>query len=142
MSSAEKQQRKAARKLPGKDQGLTFWQCFAKDRLYTKDMPGIRPYLYIIPFFLAYFVLDFSLRYTYRSAGIVGVEYGPAWLFTLGWALVFAGLVFCLPKVPRWFVRCVPLVTFVTIAVTHSGFMSMFRRQRRKYPDGGNSDRS
>ena len=128
MSSAEKQQRKAARKLPGKDQGLTFWQCFAKDRLYTKDMPGIRPYLYIIPFFLAYFVLDFSLRYTYRSAGIVGVEYGPAWLFTLGWALVFAGLVFCLPKVPRWFVRCVPLVTFVTIAVTHSGFMSMFRR--------------
>ena len=70
MSSAEKQQRKAARKLPGKDQGLTFWQCFAKDRLYTKDMPGIRPYLYIIPFFLAYFVLDFSLRYTYRSAGI------------------------------------------------------------------------
>ena len=128
MSSAEKQQRKAARKLPGKDQGLTFWQCFAKDRLYTKDMSGIRPYLYIIPFFLAYFVLDFSLRYTYRSAGIVGVEYGPAWLFTLGWALVFAGLVFCLPKVPRWFVRCVPLVTFVTIAVTHSGFMSMFRR--------------
>ena len=74
MSSAEKQQRKAARKLPGKDQGLTFWQCFAKDRLYTKDMPGIRPYLYIIPFFLAYFVLDFSLRYTYRSAGIVGVS--------------------------------------------------------------------
>ena len=128
MSSAEKQQRKAARKLPGKDQGLTFWQCFAKDRLYTKDMPGIRPYLYIIPFFLAYFVLDFSLRYTYRSAGIVGVEYLPAFLFTLGWALVFAGLVFCLPKVPRWFVRCVPLVTFVTIAVTHSGFMSMFRR--------------
>ena len=58
----------------------------------------------------------------------MGVEYGPAWLFTLGWALVFAGLVFCLPKVPRWFVRCVPLVTFVTIAVTHSGFMSMFRR--------------
>ena len=56
MSSAEKQQRKAARKLPGKDQGLTFWQCFAKDRLYTKDMLGIRPYLYIIPFFLAYFV--------------------------------------------------------------------------------------
>ena len=128
MSSAEKQQRKAARKLPGKDQGLTFWQCFAKDRLYTKDMPGIRPYLYIIPFFLAYFVLDFSLRYTYRSAGIVGVGYLPAFLFTLGWALVFAGLVFCLPKVPRWFVRCVPLVTFVTIAVTHSGFMSMFRR--------------
>ena len=82
MSSAEKQQRKAARKLPGKDQGLTFWQCFAKDRLYTKDMPGIRPYLYIIPFFLAYFVLDFSLRYTYRSAGIVGVRYLPAFLFT------------------------------------------------------------
>ena len=128
MSSAEKQQQKAARKLPGKDQGLTFWQCFAKNRLYTKDMPGIRPYLYIIPFFLAYFVLDFSLRYTYRSAGIVGVRYLPAFLFTLGWALVFAGLVFCLPKAPRWFVRCVPLVTFVTIAVTHSGFMSMFRR--------------
>ena len=41
---------------------------------------------------------------------------------------MFAGLVFFLPKIPRWFVRCVPLVTFVVIAITHSGFMSAFRR--------------
>lgn len=35
---------------------------------------------------------------------------------------------FFLPKVPRWFVRCVPLVTFVVLAITHSGFMSAFRK--------------
>ena len=86
---------------PGQEQGLSFWQCFARNRLYSRDLPGLRPYLYIIPFFLAYLVLDFSLRFTYRGMGIVGVKYLPAGLFTLGWALVFAGLVFFLPKVPR-----------------------------------------
>ena len=113
---------------PGQEQGLSFWQCFARNRLYSRDLPGLRPYLYIIPFFLAYLVLDFSLRFTYRGMGIVGVKYLPAGLFTLGWALGFAGLVFFLPKVPRWFVRCVPLVTFVVLAITHSGFMSAFRK--------------
>lgn len=120
--------KKLEKKQEGKALGLTFWQCFARNRLYSTSVPGIKPYLYIIPFFLAYFVLDLSLRFTYRGAGIVGVKFLPASLFTLGWALVFAGLVFFLPKIPRWFVRCVPLVTFVVIAITHSGFMSAFRR--------------
>ena len=114
--------KKLEKKQEGKALGLTFWQCFARNRLYSTSVPGIKPYLYIIPFFLAYFVLDLSLRFTYRGAGIVGVKFLPASLFTLGWALVFAGLVFFLPKIPRWFVRCVPLVTFVVIAITHSGF--------------------
>ena len=52
---------------PGQEQGLSFWQCFARNRLYSRDLPGLRPYLYIIPFFLAYLVLDFSLRFTYRG---------------------------------------------------------------------------
>ena len=39
---------------PGQEQGLSFWQCFARNRLYSRDLPGLRPYLYIIPFFLAY----------------------------------------------------------------------------------------
>lgn len=120
--------KKLEKKQEGKALGLTFWQCFARNRLYSTSVSGIKPYLYIIPFFLAYFVLDLSLRFTYRGAGIVGVKFLPASLFTLGWALVFAGLVFFLPKIPRWFVRCVPLVTFVVIAITHSGFMSAFRR--------------
>lgn len=119
---------KAEKKQEGKALGLSFGYCFRHARLYSRDVPGLKPYLYIIPFFLAYLVLDFTLRFTYRGAGIVGVKYLPAGLFTLGWALVFAGLVFFLPKAPRWFFRCVPLVTFVTIAVTHSGFMSMFSR--------------
>ena len=55
---------------PGQEQGLSFWQCFARNRLYSRDLPGLRPYLYIIPFFLAYLVLDFSLRFTYRGMGI------------------------------------------------------------------------
>ena len=52
---------------PGQEQGLSFWQCFARNWLYSRDLPGLRPYLYIIPFFLAYLVLDFSLRFTYRG---------------------------------------------------------------------------
>lgn len=116
------------KKPEGKEQGLSLGRCFAKAKLYSRDVPGPLPYLYILPFFLAYLVLDFTIRGTYQGEGIVGLDYLPAGLFTLGWALVFAGLVFALPTVPRWFVRCVPLVTFVTICVTHSGFMSMFGR--------------
>lgn len=113
---------------PGKDQGFSLAWCLAHDKLYSREVPGLLPYLYIIPFFLAYLVLDISLRFTYRGMGIVGVKYLPACLFTLGWALIMAGLVFFLPKAPRWFFRCVPLVTCVVITVTHSGFMSAFRR--------------
>lgn len=114
------------KQIPGKEAGLSFWTCFRKARLYSRDEPGLLPYLYIIPFTLAYPILDFTLRFTYRWVGIVGVRYVPAALFTLGWTLIFAGLVFALPKIPQWFFRCVPLVTFVTICVTHSGFMNMF----------------
>ncbi len=119
---------KLEKKEPGKEKGLSFWYCFAHNRLYSQEEPGLLPYVYIVPFFLAYLVLDFTVRFTYRGMGIVGVKYLPANLFTLGWALLFAGLVFFLPRVPRWFVRCVPLVTFVVLTVTHSGFVSMFRR--------------
>ncbi len=115
-------------KPEGKEQGLSFGRCFAKAKLYSRSVPGPLPYLYIIPFFLAYLVLDFAVRGAYRDAGMVGLGYLPASLFTLGWALIFSGLVFALPTVPKWFVRCVPLVTFVSICVTHSGFMNMFGR--------------
>lgn len=121
-------EQKFDKKLPGKDQGYSLGWCLVHNRLYSREVPGLLPYLYIIPFFLAYLVLDFTLRFTYRSAGIVGVRYLPACLFTLGWALLMAGLIFFLPKIPRWFFRCVPLVTCVVITVTHSGFMSAFRR--------------
>ncbi len=121
MAQAQKEQ-----KPEGKEQGLSLGRCFAKAKLYSRDYPGKLPYLYILPFFLAYLVLDLTVRGTYRSVGMVGLEYLPASLFTLGWALFFSGLVFALPGVPKWFVRCVPLVTFVTICITHSGFMSMF----------------
>ncbi len=113
---------------PGQEQGL-FLAVFCPEPAVQPGSARLRPYLYIIPFFLAYLVLDFSLRFTYRGMGIVGVKYLPAGLFTLGWALVFAGLVFFLPKVPRWFVRCVPPGDlFVVLAITHSGFMSAFRK--------------
>ena len=101
-------------KPEGKEQGLSFGRCFAKAKLYSRSVPGPLPYLYIIPFFLAYLVLDFAVRGAYRDAGMVGLGYLPASLFTLGWALIFSGLVFALPTVPKWFVRCVPLVTFVS----------------------------
>lgn len=121
-------EKKTDRKLPGKDQGLSFRQCLARGRLYSREVPGLLPYVYIVPYFFAWLVLDFTLRFTYRGMGIVGVKYLPACLFTLGWALIFSGLVFFLPKIPRWFVRCVPLVTCVVLVITHSGFMSMFNR--------------
>ena len=66
--------KKLEKKQEGKALGLTFWQCFARNRLYSTSVPGIKPYLYIIPFFLAYFVLDLSLRFTYRGAGSWGLS--------------------------------------------------------------------
>ena len=45
--------KKLEKKQEGKALGLTFWQCFARNRLYSTSVPGIKPYLYIIPFFLA-----------------------------------------------------------------------------------------
>ena len=112
----------------GKAQGLSFSYCYWHSKVYSRDVKGVAPYLYIIPFFLAYLVLDFTLRFTYRSIGFVGVKFLPANLISLGWALIFAGLVFFLPRIPRWIVRCIPLVTFVSLAVTHSGFMSVFNK--------------
>lgn len=125
--SSEKKERKKKEPRPeGKPQGLSFRHCFLHNKLYSRSGKGIYPYLYIFPFLLAYLVLDFTLRSTYDWMGVVGAGYLPANLFTISWTLIFAGLVFCLPGFFKWFVRCVPLVTFVTIAVTHSGFMSVF----------------
>lgn len=112
-------------KTEWKNEGKSFGWCYRKAKLYSRDVPGLLPYFYVVPFFLAYLVLDFSLRYTYRHAGVVGIQFLPAAVFTLGWALVFTGLILALPAGPRWFFRCVPLVTFVTLAVTHSGFINM-----------------
>ena len=36
--------------LPGKDQGYSLAWCLAHDRLYSREVPGLLPYLYIIPF--------------------------------------------------------------------------------------------
>ena len=70
----ERNQKKFDKTLPGKDQGYSLAWCLAHDRLYSREVPGLLPYLYIIPFFLAYLVLDFSLRFTYRGMGDCGGE--------------------------------------------------------------------
>lgn len=123
-----KTSKKSEKKQEGKALGLSFRYCLLHDRLYSREMEGPIPYLYPVPMFLAYLLLDFTLRFTYRSGGIVGVKYLPAALFTLGWALVLSGLVFLLPLKGKRLSRGIPLGVFVGLAVTHSGFMSMFGR--------------
>ncbi|MBQ2926670.1 MAG: LTA synthase family protein, partial [Ruminiclostridium sp.] len=81
-----------------------------------------------IPLVLAWGILDLTLRFTFRGAGIVGVRYLPASLFTLGWLVVLAGLVFLLPGKARSLARWVPTLVFGLLTLTHSAFMNIFRR--------------
>ena len=100
------------RQQEGKATGLSFRAC-------------ILPQL---PLLLAWGILDLTLRFTFRGAGIVGIRYLPASLFTLGWLVVLAGLVFLLPGKARSLARWVPTLVFGLLALTHSAFMNIFRR--------------
>ncbi len=81
-----------------------------------------------IPLVLAWLVLDLTLRFTFRGAGIVGIRYLPASLFTLGWVVILAGLVVLVPGKARSLVRWLPTVVFGLLTLTHSAFMNVFRR--------------
>lgn len=100
------------RQQEGKAGGLSFRACVLPQ----------------IPLILAWLVLDLTLRFTFRGAGIVGVRYLPASLFTLGWVVVLAGLVILLPGKARSLARWVPTVVFGLLCLTHSAFMNIFRR--------------
>ena len=88
----------------GKAIGLSFAACVLRGRVYSRE-GGLRSHLYLIPLVLAYLCLDLTLRFTYRGMGIVGVKYLPASLFTLGWVLVLAGLIFLIPQRAKWIAR-------------------------------------
>ncbi len=71
--------------------GPLFWQCFARNWLYSRDLPGLRPYLYIIPFFLAYLVLDFSPAVYLPGHGHCGGQIPPGGVVHPGLGTGFRG---------------------------------------------------
>ena len=111
----------------GKANGLSFAACVLRGRVYSRE-GGLLSHLYLIPLVLAYLCLDLTLRFTYRGMGIVGVKYLPASLFTLGWVLVLAGLIFLVPQRAKWIARWLPMAVFGVLCLTHSAFMVVFRR--------------
>ena len=118
---------KQRKKLTGKERGLSLRRCMLTGRLYSRDVEGPLPYLYVIPLILAWFVNDYTLRIHYDSVGVAGWDYYPAFLFTLGWTCVGVGLVFALPgQVLKFPVRCVVLMFCMANMETHSGFYNFF----------------
>lgn len=100
--------------------------CLLRGRVYGQA--GLLPYLHLLPVLFSYGILDAALRFTYRWSGMVGLDYLPANLFTIGWLLVLGGLSLCLPKWGARLLRWIPLAVFVVLTLTHSGIMSMFGR--------------
>ena len=122
----EKAEAKQRRKLPGKEQGLSFGRCFLRGKLYSRDVTGPAPFLYLIPLLAGWLLLDIVLRCHYTDVGMVGWDYLPAWLFTIGWSVLMVGLVLALPKGFKYFFRCVPLMFCMACMETHSGFYNYF----------------
>jgi len=114
------------KKPTGQERGLSLGRCLATSKVYSRDMKGPLPYLYVIPLSLAWLVCDLTLRWHYRGVGVVGVRYLPALLFTVAWVLIMVGLVFALPHKLKWPFRCIPLMFCMACMETHSGFYNFF----------------
>ena len=121
-----KQQKNKKRKIPGKEQGKSFLYCFLRGRLYSRDMKGPAPFLYLIPLLAGWLLLDIVLRCHYTDVGMVGWDHIPAWLFTVGWSVLMVGLVLAMPRGFKYFFRCVPLMFCMACMETHSGFFNYF----------------
>lgn len=115
-----------SKKPDGKTQGRSLGWCMARAKLYSRDVKGPWPYLYVIPLSLAWLVCDFTLRYHYRWVRVVDYHYLPANLFTIGWVCIMVGLVFALPWKAKWPFRCIPLMFCMACMETHCGFFNVF----------------
>ena len=116
------------KKLSGKEQGRSFGWCLGRAKLYSQDVKGPWPFLYIIPLSLAWLVCDLTLRCHYSDVGVVDQHFLPANLFTVGWTALMVGLVMALPWKAKWPVRCIPLMFCMACMETHSGFYNFFQR--------------
>ena len=117
---------KKPKKPTGRELGWSLGRCLARARVYSRDMEGPLPYLYVIPLALAWLVCDLTLRIHYKNVGMVDYTYYPANLFTMGWIFVMVGLVFALPGKWKWPFRCIPLMFCMACMETHSGFYNFF----------------
>ena len=118
---------KKPKKPTGKERGLSLRRCLLTSKLYSRDMEGPLPYLYVIPLIMAWLVNDYTLRIHYDKVGVAGWNYYPAFLFTIGWICIVVGLVFALPTNGLKFpFRCVVLMFCMANMETHSGFYNFF----------------
>ena len=118
---------KKPKKPTGKERGLSLRRCLLTSKLYSRDMEGPLPYLYVIPLIMAWLVNDYTLRIHYDKVGVAGWNYYPAFLFTVGWICIVVGLVFALSTNRLKFpFRCVVLMFCMANMETHSGFYNFF----------------
>ena len=116
------------KKPTGKEQGRSLGWCLARASLYSRDVGGIGPYLYVIPLALAWILLDVCLRFHYSWAATVDYTFLPANLFSAGWILLMVGLVFALPNRIKFPFRCIPLMFCMACMETHSCFYNVFEK--------------
>lgn len=114
------------RKPTGKELGLSLGQCLLRGKVYSREMRGPAPFLYLLPLLAGWLLLDIVLRCHYADVGTVGFDYAPAWLFTIGWSILMVGLVLAVPRGFKYFFRCVPLMFCMACMETHSGFYNYF----------------
>ena len=116
------------KKPTGKEEGRSLGWCMARARLYSRDVEGIWPYLYVIPLTMGWILLDVCLRYHYREVASVDHTFLPANLFSAGWICLMVGLVFALPWKAKFPFRCIPLMFCMACMETHSCFYNVFEK--------------
>ena len=91
-----------------------------------RNSPNAVSFLYLLPLLAGWLELDIVLRCHYTDVGMVGWDHLPAWLFTIGWAILMTGLVLALPRALKWFFLSIPLLACAVCALAHTGFYNCF----------------
>lgn len=100
---------------------------FASIRAW-RDKGGLRTWLYIFFVFLAYAVLDLSLRYAYQELGLLGFEHRAAHMLSLGWCLALTGVAIALPGIVRKIYMTLSVLVFVALTAAHTVLYGLFHR--------------
>ena len=76
--------------------------------------------------FFSFLFLDFSFRYIYSFAGSTDVWDAQPVNFTIGWALLFTGLLLFLPRLLRRIAMMVLILFFTLLALVHAAMYNIF----------------
>lgn len=100
-----------------------------KSRLYRlqDDRPWSR-YIYLIPCFLSFFLLDFTFRYIYADFGSTGLWNKIPLLFSFGWSILFTGIICILPRPAKQAVMIFLSLVYGLFCIVHGVMLNLFRR--------------